>query len=85
MVGGVKLMMPTLTGALIVLPSGAVAVTVLVMIVYGWKSGALVFALTTLASTCGNAGPAHFFCVAGSGRPSTLNVLPVTCDRYGRP
>ncbi|CAJ4016333.1 Uncharacterised protein [Burkholderia pseudomallei] len=78
-------MMPTFTGAVTVRPSGVVAVTFFVRIVYGVKRGAFVFALITFASTCGKSGPAHFFCRAGSGRPSTANALPVTCDRYGSP
>lgn len=57
--GGVKPMMPTLTGTVTMLPSGPVAVIWRVMMVYGWNSGARVRTLYTLASTCGKAGPAH--------------------------
>ena len=46
-------MTPTLTGTVTVLPSGVVALTVLVRMTYGSKIGFESVVLTTLASTCG--------------------------------
>ena len=83
--GGAKPITATLTVLSMVFPSLSLALTFLLMMVYGLYSVAPSFLLLTLASTSGNAGPLHVGWLATVAMPSTLNLVPVTCDRKGRP
>ena len=78
MVGGVKPITPTLSETGAVAPPGMVAVNVRFSSVYGVNKVLPVLLLTTLANTCGNAGPAQRVCATGAGRGSTSRVWPVT-------